>query len=58
MCNRRSVLDEYIYCQSIGMSHEDGTVVSTPLKKLLSAGSAGIVSHAKRTEVNVIFIRF
>ena len=38
------ILDEYIYCDAIGMSQEDPTIVVTPSEKKTFLGGAGIVA--------------
>ncbi len=41
------IVDEYITCDPLGMSHEDPTLVVTPLKRDKFVGGAGIVAaHA------------
>jgi rfaE bifunctional protein kinase chain/domain len=42
------IIDEYIFCDPLGMSQEDPTIVVTPIKRDLFVGGAGIVAaHAK-----------
>lgn len=42
------IIDEYIFCDPLGMSQEDPTIVVTPIKQDLFVGGAGIVAaHAK-----------
>ena len=42
------IVDEYIFCDPLGMSQEDPTIVVTPIKRDLFIGGAGIVAaHAK-----------
>jgi len=42
-----SIVDEYITCDPLGMSHEDPTIVVTPIHRDLFVGGAGIVAaHA------------
>ena len=38
------ILDEYVYCDPLGMSQEDPTIVVTPVDKKFFLGGAGIVS--------------
>jgi rfaE bifunctional protein kinase chain/domain len=38
------IVDEYIYCDALGMSQEDPTLVVTPMEKKLFVGGAGIVA--------------
>jgi rfaE bifunctional protein kinase chain/domain len=38
------ILDEYIYCDPLGMSQEDPTIVVTPIESSLFVGGAGIVA--------------
>lgn len=38
------IMDEYIYCDPLGMSQEDPTIVVTPIESKLFVGGAGIVS--------------
>ncbi|HBK42816.1 MULTISPECIES: PfkB family carbohydrate kinase [unclassified Polynucleobacter] len=42
------IIDEYISCDTLGLSQEDPTIVVTPLKRDLFIGGAGIVAaHAQ-----------
>ncbi len=42
------IVDEYVFCDPLGMSQEDPTIVVTPIKRDRFIGGAGIVSaHAK-----------
>ena len=42
------IIDEYIFCDPLGMSQEDPTIVVTPIKRDLFVGGAGIVAaHSK-----------
>lgn len=38
------IVDEYIYCDPLGMSQEDPTIVVTPIESRLFTGGAGIVA--------------
>ena len=38
------ILDEYVYCDPLGMSQEDPTIVVTPVDKKFFLGGAGIVA--------------
>jgi bifunctional ADP-heptose synthase (sugar kinase/adenylyltransferase) len=38
------IVDEYIYCDPIGMSQEDPTIVVSPVESLRFIGGAGIVA--------------
>lgn len=38
------ILDEYVYCEALGMSQEDPTIVVTPFENKLFLGGAGIVA--------------
>jgi len=38
------IMDEYIYCDPLGMSQEDPTIVVTPIETRLFVGGAGIVA--------------
>jgi rfaE bifunctional protein kinase chain/domain len=50
------IVDEYITCDSLGMSQEDPTIVVTPVGFELYLGGAGIVSaHASNLGANVSF---
>lgn len=52
-----TIVDEYISCQPIGMSHEDPTIVVNPLEKKLYLGGAAIVaSHAASLGANAKFL--
>jgi len=51
------IIDEYIACESLGMSQEDPTIVVTPIDSRLFIGGAGIVaSHAAGLGADVNFI--
>ena len=51
------IVDEYITCDSLGMSHEDPTIVVTPLDSTRFVGGAGIVaSHAAGLGATVRFV--
>ena len=51
------IIDEYIACQSLGMSQEDPTIVVTPIDSRLFIGGAGIVAaHAAGLGAEVNFI--
>ena len=51
------IIDEYITCQSLGMSQEDPTIVVTPIDKTRFIGGAAIVaSHAAAMGSNADFI--
>jgi hypothetical protein len=42
------IVDEYITCDPLGMSHEDPTIVVTPIQRDRFVGGAGIVAaHAR-----------
>lgn len=50
------IIDEYIFCDPLGMSQEDPTIVVTPIKRDLFVGGAGIVAaHAKSLGAEVNF---
>ena len=50
------IVDEYITCDPIGMSHEDPTMVVTPIDKIKFVGGAGIVAkHAANFGAKVNF---
>lgn len=50
------IIDEYVYCDPLGMSQEDPTIVVTPIKRDLFLGGAGIVAaHAKSLGAQVDF---
>ena len=38
------IIDEYIYCDPLGMSQEDPTIVVTPVESRTFTGGAGIVA--------------
>ena len=38
------ILDEYVYCDPLGMSQEDPTIVVTPVDFFFFLGGAGIVA--------------
>jgi rfaE bifunctional protein kinase chain/domain len=51
------IIDEYIYCDAIGMSQEDPTVVVTPFERRRFLGGAGIVaSHLSGLGASTNFI--
>ena len=51
------IIDEYIDCHALGMSHEDPSIVVTPTDSQKFIGGAGIVaSHASGLGANVNFI--
>ncbi len=51
------ILDEYIFCDPLGMSQEDPTIVVTPIEQKLFLGGAGIVAaHAAGLGADVSFI--
>jgi rfaE bifunctional protein kinase chain/domain len=51
------IIDEFISCQSIGMSQEDPVVVSTPLGSSRFIGGAGIVAaHCKALGADVSLV--
>ena len=51
------ILDEYIFCDPLGMSQEDPTIVVTPIEQKLFLGGAGIVSaHAAGLGAKVNFL--
>jgi len=50
------IIDEYITCQSLGMSQEDPSIVVTPIDSIKFVGGAGIVAaHAASMGANVDF---
>jgi rfaE bifunctional protein kinase chain/domain len=50
------IVDEYIYCEPLGMSHEDPTIVVSPLNSIKFIGGAGIVAaHASGLGAKVDF---
>lgn len=50
------IIDEYIFCDPLGMSQEDPTIVVTPIKNDLFIGGAGIVAaHAKSLGAQVSY---
>jgi rfaE bifunctional protein kinase chain/domain len=50
------IVDEYITCDPLGMSHEDPTIVVTPIHRDLFVGGAGIVAaHARGLGASVDF---
>ena len=50
------ILDEYVHCNSVGMSQEDPTIVVTPVGEDLFLGGAGIVAgHAAGLGATVEF---
>ena len=51
------IIDEYITCEPLGMSHEDPTVVVTPIESTRFVGGSGIVAaHASGLNANVELI--
>jgi len=51
------IIDEYITCHALGMSHEDPSIVVTPTDSQKFIGGAGIVaSHASSLGASVDFI--
>ena len=51
------IVDEYIYCDPIGMSQEDPTIVVSPVDSRRFIGGAGIVAgHSSSLGANVEFI--
>jgi rfaE bifunctional protein kinase chain/domain len=51
------IVDEYVTCEPLGMSHEDPTIVVTPIDAKKFVGGAGIVAaHAASMGANVNFI--
>ena len=54
------ILDEYVYCDPVGMSQEDPTIVVTPIESRVFVGGAGIVAAhlvglgAKTTYLTVV----
>jgi len=51
------IIDEYITCQPLGMSHEDPTIVVTPIDTAQFIGGAGIVAaHAAGLGASVRFV--
>ena len=51
------IVDEYITCDPLGMSHEDPTIVVTPLDSTRFVGGAGIVAaHAASLGATVQFV--
>ena len=51
------ILDEYIYCDPLGMSQEDPTIVVTPIDKQFFLGGAGIVAaHMKSLGAETYFL--
>lgn len=50
------IIDEYVFCDPLGMSQEDPTIVVTPIKRDFFVGGAGIVAaHAKSLGAEVSF---
>jgi rfaE bifunctional protein kinase chain/domain len=50
------IIDEYITCEPLGMSHEDPTIVVTPVNTTRFVGGAGIVAaHAASLGASVKF---
>ena len=51
------ILDEYVYCDPLGMSQEDPTIVVTPIEKQFFLGGAGIVAaHMKSLGADAYFL--
>jgi len=51
------IVDEYITCDPLGMSHEDPTIVVTPIDSTRFVGGAGIVAaHAAGLGASVQFV--
>jgi len=51
------IIDEYITCDPLGMSHEDPTIVVTPIDSTRFIGGAGIVAaHAAGLGASVQFV--
>ncbi|QFT34372.1 D-beta-D-heptose 7-phosphate kinase [Labrenzia sp. THAF82] len=51
-----TIIDEYAFCDAVGMSREDPTIVVRPLKSNLFLGGAGIVAgHARNLGAKVTF---
>ncbi len=51
-----TIIDEYAFCDAVGMSREDPTIVVRPLKSNFFLGGAGIVAgHARSLGANVTF---
>ena len=51
------IVDEYVACQSLGMSQEDPVVVSTPIDTIRYLGGAGIVAaHCKSLGAGVSLV--
>lgn len=51
------IIDEFVSCQTIGMSQEDPVVVSTPINSTRYLGGAGIVAaHCKGLGADVNFV--
>jgi rfaE bifunctional protein kinase chain/domain len=50
------IVDEYVTCDPLGMSHEDPTIVVTPIQRDRFVGGAGIVAaHARGLGASVDF---
>ena len=50
------IVDKYVFCDPVGMSQEDPTIVLRPLREEKFVGGAGIVaSHASKMGANVSF---
>lgn len=48
------IIDEYVFCDPLGMSQEDPTIVVTPVRRDLFVGGAGIVAaHARSLGAHV-----
>lgn len=51
------IIDDYINCEALGMSHEDHTVVVSPIEKRRFIGGAGIVAaHASSLGAETHFL--
>jgi rfaE bifunctional protein kinase chain/domain len=51
------IIDEYIYCQPLGLSREDSNVVVSPFHRDIFLGGAGIASaHARGLGASVTFL--
>lgn len=51
------IIDEYVFCNPLGMSQEDPTIVVTPVKRDLFIGGAGIVAaHGRSLGAQVDFL--
>jgi len=51
------IMDEYVFCEPLGMSQEDPTIVVKPIERELFIGGAGIVAlHASSLGATVKFV--